>query len=473
MLVGRIKESSVLKDALNDSASHFISVYGRRRVGKTFLIRESFGYRFTFQHSGVYQASMKQQLAAFDASLRDAGLTMSKNSSDWFAAFENLKELLRKSTEKRKIVFIDELSWMDTARSSMLAALEHFWNGWASARRDIVLIVCSSATSWMISNVIHNKGGLYNRLTEQIHLQTFTLAECEAFARLNGLVMTRDQILQAYMIMGGVPYYWGLLKKGLSLPQNIDGLFFAENAPLKDELKYLYAAIFKNADVHLKIIKALASNKSGLTRDEIISKCNLINSGDLTKKLEELESCGFIRKYKAFGTKKKNAVYQLIDFFTIFYYTFMSACPSDEHFWINQINTPAVNTWMGFAFERVCLLHVPQIKEKLGISGVLTEVNAWRCHADVQKGICGTQIDLLIVRKDQIINLCEMKYSNNTYTMTKKTAESINNKICDLIAVTETKYAIHPVLVTNLGLVENAYTAVLQNVVTEDDLFVR
>lgn len=210
------------------------------------------------------------------------------------------------------------------------------------------------------------------------------------------------------MIFGGVPYYWGFLKKGLSLPQNIDSILFAKNAPLKEEFKYLYASVFKHPDICVRIIETLGKKKVGMTREELIAGSGLSNSGDLSAKLEELESCGFIRKYFAFGMKKKNAVYQLMDCFTLFHLKFLKDAPTDEHFWSNQINTPAVNTWMGLAFERVCLEHVDQIKKKLGISGVLTEVNSWYCKADPDKGIFGSQIELLIVRKDQVINLCEI-----------------------------------------------------------------
>ncbi len=471
MLVGRKKELDILNKAVTDEYSHFIAVYGRRRIGKTFLIREAFGYRFTFQHSGLSEGGLQEQIFAFESSIKDAGLEVKKKRKNWLEAFEDLKDVIRASTEKKKVIFIDELSWMDTPNSDLLVALENFWNGWASARKDVVLIVCASATSWMISKVIHNKGGLYNRLTEQIHLEQFTLAECEECAKANGIAFTRNQILQCYMIFGGIPYYWGFLQKGLSLQQNIDAIFFAKNAPLKDEYKYLYASIYKNPTVHQKIIETLGKKKVGMTREEIIEGSGLINSGDLTVKLEELESCGFIRKYYSFGMKKKNAVYQLIDNFTLFYHQFISKEPNDEHFWSNQINTPAVNTWQGLAFERVCLEHIDQIKKKLGILGVYTDINSWYCKKDDSKGIRGAQIDLLIVRKDQVINLCEMKYANSEYTLSESDDANIRNKIASFVESTKTKYAIFPTLITVYGLVENAYAGNVQSVVTVDDLF--
>lgn len=471
MIIGRSKEQEILNSALHDTKSHFIAIYGRRRIGKTYLIRETFGQRFTFQHAGLSGGGMKEQLFAFYSSLKDAGYECQKTPGTWLEAFDSLKDLVRTSKEKRKIIFIDELSWMDTQKSNMIMALENFWNGFASARNDVVLIVCASATSWMLSKVVHNKGGLYNRLTKQMNLRAFTLKECEEYVQQNQLSLTRGQILQYYMIFGGVPYYWGFLEKGLSLSQNIDAILFSENAPLKEEYKYLYASIFKNPEKYIKIVECLAKKKFGMTREEIIAGIQCDNSGDLTVKLEELESCGFIRKYSAFGMKKKGALYQLIDHFTLFYYRFLEKKNTDEHFWSNQINTPMVNTWMGLAFEMVCLHHIPQIKEKLGIPGVLTEVNSWYCKEDKEKGIWGSQIDLLIVRKDQVINLCEMKYSGSEYSLQEKEYRAIQRKMQDFRTLSGTKYAIHPTLITTYGLMDTAYSGEIQVSIRMEDLF--
>ena len=428
MLIGRKKEVELLQTVLRDEQSHFIALYGRRRVGKTFLIRETYGYRFTFQHAGLSEGTMKDQLFAFTSSLKDAGCKTTDSPKNWLEAFELLK--------------------------------------------DVVLIICASATSWMLSKVVHNKGGLYNRLTEQIHLQTFTLKECEEYVQAAGLVMNREQILQYYMIFGGIPYYWGFLKKGLSLSQNLDAILFAKDAPLAEEFKNLYASVFKHPEVYVKLIEALGTKRVGMTREDLIQASQITNSGDLTLKLEELESCGFIRKYYAFGMKKKNAVYQLMDCFTLFYFQFLKDAPTDEQYWSNQINTPKVDNWMGLSFERVCMMHTDQIKQKLGISGVLTDINSWYCKPDPDKGVFGSQIDMLIARKDQVINLCEMKYSGAEYTITEKVERGIRNKIHDLTLLTGTKYAIYPTLITTYGLVPNSYSECVQSVVTLKDLFV-
>lgn len=320
--------------------------------------------------------------------------------------------------------------------------------GWASGRKDVVLIVCTSATSWMLDKIVHNKGGLYNRLTRQIHLRPFTLRECERLLQARGIEFDRHQILECYMVMGGVPFYWNFLERGKSLAQNIDSLFFALDAPLKDEFDYLYASLFKHPEDYVTIVSTLAKRKAGMTREEILAATSLYDSGAFTKKLRELESCGFIRKYAAYGKKERGALYQLVDNFTLFYYKFLADRPHDEHFWQHSIESGRHNAWCGLAFERVCLEHVPQIKRALGISGVLTEVSAWSCKGDAETGTYGSQIDLLISRRDHVINLCEMKYAHDDYTITKDVDTAIRHKASDFRAVTKTRDALHVTLVT-------------------------
>lgn len=473
MLIAREKEKAILQATLNADEAQFLAVYGRRRVGKTYLIRQTFGDKFTFEHAGLADGGRKEQLQAFIASIRRAGLRINDIPGNWIDAFELLKNLIIRSKDKKKIVFIDELSWMDTQKSGFLVALENFWNGWASARNDIVLIVCASATSWMLDKIIHNKGGLYNRLTGQIHLKPFRLCDCEEYLISRGIDISRYDILEMYMAIGGVPFYWTYVKRGLSVAQNIDAMFFAEDAPMKDEFKYLFASLFKNPQNYLAVVTALGKKKLGLTRNELAEAAGVPNSGYLTKITEELISCGFVRKYTEFGKKTKDAVYQLMDHYTLFYFQFLKKKPSDEHFWTNNADSPVRNAWCGLAFERVCLDHVAQIKTKLGISGVLTDVHAWTSRPDMKRGVSGAQIDLLIARKDRVINLCEMKYSINKYTFTKKDDESLRNKMVAIKAASKTTYSIHPVLVTTYGLSDGKYTGIIQAVITAEELFAK
>ena len=478
-MIGRIEEKKYLLSLIDEEEPQFVAVFGRRRIGKAYLIRESFNHNFTFQHTGISNNQIEPgqrksaQLNKFLESLKEYGYCGKDKLDSWNDAFNALKEIIKASDEDKKIIFIDELSWMDTKESGFVSALESFWNGWVSARseKDVVLIVCASATYWMIENIVNAKGGLHNRLTGQLYLKPFTLKECEEYLQYKKIVFNRHQILQCYMIMGGVPYYWSLLKKGKSLAQNIDDIFFKEGAFLANEYDNLYSALFNKPAQYISIVEALSTVNKGISREEISKITGINSSGDLTTKLAELENCGFIRKYIPFGYKQKNCIYQLIDNFTLFYYKFMKDNVHNENYWKENLNSPSVRAWSGIAFERVCLEHIPQIKKALGISGVYTEVNAWSCNRDDKKGIKGSQIDLLIVRKDQVINVCEMKYSETNYLVDGKFDLNQKRKISDFINSTQTRYAIHSTLITTYGVEENAYSGDIQSIITADDLF--
>lgn len=467
MLVGRKEELRILKESLRSDKSEFFAIYGRRRIGKTFLISECFNGKFAFAHAGRAQGGMKKQLSYFYESLRKHGLETSAVPATWEEAFSLLEKLIVSLPRGKKVIFIDELSWMDTGHSGLLAAIEGFWNGWCSFRRDIVLIVCSSAASWIINKIIHDKGGLHNRLTRAIYVSPFTLKECEEFAKCNNLMMSRDQIIEAYMIMGGVPYYWSLLDRSKDLDANIDALFFERNAPLETEFDYLYASLFKKADPYVSLIAILAEKKSGMTLEAIFNRLNIKKSGFVCKRLLDLEHCGFIRKYHQFGNAKKESTYQLMDNFTYFHFKFIKNHPYDAQFWRHMHNSRSKSSWEGFAFERVCLQHTEQIKSALGISGVLTDECAWSCKGDNEKGFNGCQIDLLIVRDDRIINLCEMKYSYAPYSISADDDVNMRNKISDLKRITGTKYSIRPTWICSNGIKENKYSG---NAVSRIDL---
>ena len=470
MIIGRKEEQQILRSAVQSENSEFVAVYGRRRVGKTYLIRETFGYKFTFQHTGLAKGNTKEQLFSFAISLRDAGYDDCPIPKSWLEAFSLLSTYLKNSTDEKKIVFLDELPWMDTPRSNFISAFEHFWNGWASARKDIVLIICGSATSWIINKVINDHGGLHNRVTKQIALQPFTLKECEMFAQSKGLEMSRYQLAECYMVFGGIPYYWSLLEKGLSLAQNIDKIIFAKNGKLSNEFDQLYASLFKSPEQYIDIVTALGKKKVGMTREEIIAATDKYSNGALSKVLDELEYCGFIRKYNGFDKKSKQAIYQLIDNYTLFYFKFIQQNENnDEHFWSASIDSAMHRAWSGLAFERLCMAHTQQIKAALGIAGVLSNVYSWRKEADETSD--GAQIDLLIDRKDQVINLCEMKYSLSEYIIDAEYEQKLRNKKSVFIDTTNTRKAVHLTMVTTFGIKANAHSGIVQNEITLEDLF--
>lgn len=471
MLIGRKKEQEQLLSAMREEDSMFVAVYGRRRVGKTYLVRETFANNFTFYHTGLAKSPMKKQLAAWKLSLREYGMKKPAMPKTWLEAFDMLKDIIRQSEEPKKIIFIDEMPWMDTQRSGFIPALENFWNGWASARKDIILIICGSATSWIINKVIKDHGGLHNRVNTKIHLQPFTMNECEKYAIHRKLGMNRRQLMECYMVMGGIPFYWSKLERGLSLAQNIDNLFFNPDGELVNEFNELYASLFKNPAPYIKVVNTLGTKRIGMTREELITEGRLSDNGKLSEILEDLEACGFIRRYKAFGQRLKGAMFQLIDSYTLFYYRFIKQNrQDDEHFWSSQTGTPIYYNWCGLAFERICLLHVSQIKKALGIYGTISTVCSWRsCNSAA--GQKGAQIDLLIDRSDNVIDICEMKFTKEPYEMDATEDAKIQNRRSRFIEESGTDKAIHLVLVSAAGVKRNSYSDEFQSVITAESLF--
>ena len=471
MLIGRQKEQERLRAALSDEESMFVAVYGRRRVGKTYLVRETFGNRFTFYHTGLAKSPMKRQLAAWRSSLRDYGMKKATLPHTWLDAFDMLKDIVRESSEKKKILFIDEMPWMDTQRSGFIPALEHFWNGWASARKDVVLVICGSATSWIINKVIKNHGGLHNRVNMKIHLQPFTLHECELYADYRKLGMNRRQLMECYMIMGGIPFYWSKLERAYSLAQNIDNLFFAQDGELQNEFDELYASLFKNPEPYIKVVNTLGTKRVGMTREELIEEGGLTDNGQFSDILEDLEACGFIRRYNRFGTKSKNGQYQLIDSYTLFYYKFIqNNHQSDVHIWSAQMGSPVYYNWCGLAFERVCLLHLQQIKQSLGITGIISYAYSWLSRGEQGKAK-GAQIDLVIDRSDNVIDLCEIKFTKEPYEVSKDEDEKVQNRRSRFLQDTKTNKAVHLILISANDVIANPYSSEFQSIITSDALF--
>lgn len=464
-IIGREREIDELARLRDSVTSEFVMVYGRRRVGKTYLVREFFEDRFDFYVTGIANGSRAEQLMNFGAAIRqfDKKGTLERSPSNWYDAFDQLKVLLARSRSKRKVVFMDELPWMVTPKSEFVKALELFWNSWASARTDILLIVCGSASSWMVKNIVRNHGGLHNRITFKIKLKPFTLHETKLYLESLHINWSDQMIAECYMILGGIPYYLRMLNGKYSLAQNVDQLFFNDSALLEDEFDNLFASLFINSTDHVRIIEALAQKKVGYTREELLAKTRLTDGGSFTRKLEELEQCGFIRKYRSVGNVRN--VYQLIDFYCLFHETFIKGGPHfDTDRWKNTMNTPQYNTWCGLSFEHLCMAHLTEIKNKLGILGVSTSTYALH-HKDAQ-------IDMVIERGDNIVNLCEMKYSDEPFTIEKRYADSLRNKRSVLRSLIKKKQSVSIVMVTTNGLKQNQYSSELvQNEILLSDLF--
>jgi AAA+ ATPase superfamily predicted ATPase len=469
MIIGRTKEIDILNAKITSSKAEFIALYGRRRIGKTYLVRNVFDGKFTFRLTALANVNLTKQLVNFNMALQEQySKERYQDAANWMEAFQRIKMIIEKSKQKKKIIFIDELPWFDTKNSGFISALEHFWNSWASHRNDILLVVCGSAASWMINKLINNKGGLHNRVTQKIKIEPFTLKECEELLKHKKITLDYYQLIQLYMVLGGVPFYWEAVEKGLSASQNINKICFEPNGLLMGEFNNLFKSLFVKAENHEAVVSALARKSKGLTRDEISIESKLANGGGLTRLLEELEESGFVRRYTPFGRKFRNSLYQLSDFFSLFHLRFIQGQKTfDKDHWIKMIDNPKHRAWSGYAFEQVCLAHIPHIKKALGISGVETETSSWRSSLSSN----GAQIDLVIDRRDGIINLCEMKFSIGAFAIDKKYDGELRNKSGAFKTETKTNKSVFLTMITTFGLATNAYSGNVQNDLKMDILF--
>lgn len=471
--IGRDLEINELNETMRSNRSEFVVIYGRRRVGKTCLVHHFFNKQYAFHYVGSRDRKKKAQLADFAKNLQKyAGLPKRPVLSCWSEAFDALAEYLETlPSEGRKVIFFDEMPWIDHKQSDFVESLEYFWNSWVTMRDDIVFVACGSATSWMVDKLIDNQGGLHNRVTRRINLHPFSLYECEQFLQKGGFQWDKYQILQMYMILGGVPFYLSLLKPHLSLIQNIDVLFFKSGSLLKDEFDELYNALFNNADKYIKIVEALAGKSSGMMRSEIEAKTG-ISGGQLTKMLTNLERCDFIKGFNRIGNKSKLTLYRLLDFYTLFYFKFIQRNRTmDEDYWMHNFQTHSVEAWEGFTFELVGLCHIAQIKKALGISGISTAISSWRSIPNNSTDKYGTQIDLVISRVDKIVHLCEMKFCENQYVITKDYEEQLRRRAQVFSEETHISRGVVHTLITPVGLNQGAHSGIIHSVVTAKDLF--
>jgi len=477
-LVGRKREIRELKRYYDSNDPEFLVIYGRRRVGKTYLVRQFFENHFFFYMTGVspiskddvYDKSMLDiNLERFHSALCEYNMVSNSKPSTWMDAFDRLKAgIVAAGNSRRKVVFLDELPWLDTPRSGFITALEYFWNSFASARSDIFLIACGSAASWITKKLFQNRGGLHNRMTGRMLINPFSLSDCEEFFRVKNIVISRREICEAYMIFGGIPYYLNYWNGRYGLPGNVDSIVFSEVAPLAGEFQELYASLFVGSEKYINVVEALSSKSVGVTREELLATLKMPDGGWLSEMLTNLEQSGFIRHYSLFPGKQNGGIYQLIDNFSLFNRAFVKGnTGKNEHLWSELYNTPRLNTWSGYAFEQLCFRHIGQIKDSLGITGVSSNIYAWRSKTSDP----GAQIDLVIERADGIVNLCEIKYTKYEYAIDKKYADDLENKYFAFRNETRSKMNTHETLITTYGLKENKYANRFQSVVTMDDLF--
>lgn len=470
-MIGREYEISELRRAYESDQSEFVAVYGRRRIGKTFLINETFNGRFAFRAAGIEGEKKAVQLDAFRAELKLQGYRACPKLKDWISAFSELEIFLEGMDAGKKVIFLDELPWFDSPCSGFLRAFEWFWNSWASSRKDVLLIICGSATTWIIDEVINSRGGLHGRVSYEIPLAAFTLRECEEFAAYRRLGFDRRQILECYMAFGGVAYYWNLLREGMSAAQNFNRLFFGVANELRVEFDRVFASLYRTSKLHVEIVRVLGRRKTGMTRDEVVAGVGTVSSGDVSRALKELEQCGFIRHYFMIGKSRYGGLYQLIDPYCLFYFDFIENWKgNDSEHWTRNYNAPSVNSWRGHAFELVCLWHVAQIKSALGISGIEADVYSWRWISDdpVETGV---QIDMLIDRADGMVNVCEIKYSDEKYEIDRGEDERIRHRVEMFRKKSGIRKSVQSVMISANGVEDGKYKGNILHYVTLDDLF--
>ncbi len=475
-MIGREKEVKELENLYNKNRAELIAIYGRRRVGKTYLVDETFSDRITFRHAALspYDTKTKgllqDQLNHFYNSLTLYGMEKQQRPTNWLDAFLMLETFLQKIDDgSRQLVFLDELPWLDMPRSGFMRAFEGFWNSWGCHRKNLMVIVCGSANSWILDKLINNHGGLYNRVTYEIKLLPFTLRECRSLYEVNEVKLSEYDMVQSYMIFGGIPYYLNYIDKGKSLAQNIDDLFFVKNAKLKGEFDRLFNSAFENPETVKSIVEFLSTKNMGYTRKQITEKLKLSDGGRLSQNLNALITGNFVIKYIPFGLSKREIYYKLIDPFSLFYLHFLKTKEqSNEKYWQQNITSHAVVTWRGYAFENVCFNHIEQIKKALGVSGVISSSSAWSKKSDDKEG---TQIDLLIIRNDNVVNMCELKFYRGEFEVDKKYYKTLLQRQEILSEMISSKKVVHSTLITTFGLKQNEYSSGFTNVIILDDLF--
>lgn len=473
-LIGRKEEQRILRKALESGEAEMVAVIGRRRVGKTFLINEVYKERIMFEVTGIQNAPRPEQLGNFTYQIsRKLKTTLAiPQPRTWLEAFTLLISHLEQVDQKEKmVVFFDELSWLSTPNSGFLRALGFFWNSWA-VKQNIVVVICGSAASWMINKVVNDRGGLHNRITKRIFLQSFNLAETEEFLKSRNLHFPRPAIAELYMALGGIPHYLKEIESGESVVQNIDRICFSPSGLLKDEFSRLYPSLFAHAERHEAVVRALAGSRQGMTRSRIVEVAKLPEGGNTSLVLEELEQSGFISSYFPFGKIKKEKLYRLTDEYSLFYLQFVEDKTHEgAGTWQHLSQTQAYKVWSGYAFENICLKHIPQIKKALGIAGVYSKSSAFfKKGTPEEKGI---QIDLLIDRNDEVINVFEIKFHDAVFSLTESYAQTLREKLRLFRETTQTRKYLMLTMITTYGLKHNAHSlGLVEKGIALEELFV-
>lgn len=477
MIIGRASEQVLLVKAYRAKEAQFICVYGRRRVGKTFLVREFFASKncIFFHATGSQKTSFKKQLKKFTESLSTTfldGISI-EAPNNWEAALGLLHKQISKVITKKVVIFLDELPWMATPKSGLLQEIDYFWNHHWAKMKNVILIVCGSSASWLIRKIIYNKGGLHNRTTCQIKLLPFNLCETKSYLHSKNIRLSNKHVLDLYMAFGGIPYYLSYIGQGLTSQQNIQKLIFDNNAPLKDEFNKLFESLFNSAGAYIELIKIIAGKREGVRRVELKSMAKLSGGGGrLSKRLSDLAAVGFIEEYIPWD-RSRGEYYKLIDEFCLFYLHWVYSQKNKQfaqNYWMGQSQQAAYHAWAGYAFESICIKHADHIIRALDIHSAST-IGSWR-FVPRKRLEMGAQIDMIIDRTDDAITLCEIKYTKDPFAIDKQYAKKLKEKIEIFKTVTKTMKQTFLIIISANGLKPTQYSEELvSNVVTLEDLF--
>lgn len=473
-MIGRKDEVAILNTLLDSPKAEFLAIYGRRRIGKTYLIKKVYAEHLAFEFTGTQNAGLKNQLFKFSEKIKQhfGDVPDLRQPASWYEAFQLLKTCLASKTGSKQVIFFDELPWIATPKSNFLEELAYFWNDWAAYQDRLVVVVCGSAAAWMLQKVVNGKGGLHNRLTQRINLKPFTLAESRLYLESLGVHWDHYQTIQFYMAVGGVPAYLQEVRPGATVAQTIDRLFFSPEGMMRFEFGNLYASLFQSHQHHIEVIKALAGKWHGMTRQEIITRSKIQDGGGLTLVLNELEAASFIMRFPLYKKGAKRVVYRLTDEYSLFYLKFVeNKSLLGKHEWLKQSEKDSYKIWCGYAFENICLKHAEAILMALGISGIYTETSTY-VHKGETAGE-GFQVDLLIDRADRTINLCEIKFYGDDYLLTDAYADYLRQRREKFRRLTQTKKQLFNTLITTYPVKYNtAGMGQIDQVVTMDKLFV-
>ncbi len=481
----RVTETIILDNFFNSDKSEFLAIYGRRRVGKTFLIKHYFGKKkcIFISITGIEKGSFLKQREECCKQISDAfydGATL-EVPADWFKMFELLNKAITKLPTDRKVVlFFDEFPWLATPRSRLLQALEYYWNQYWSNNKRIRVIICGSLASWIIKNIINNTGGLYNRVTYRLKLEPFNLFETKAFLKTKGIRLNDEQVLSIYSVLGGIPLYLEQVKKGLSADQNIEKICFNKNGLLIDELQGLFKSLFSDAEIYIKLIREIAKHRYGITKSGLAKRLGIVQSGRLVERLQELEDAGFIISFLPYQHREKGMYFRIIDEYTMFYFRWIEPnlrsikqFAKSTRFWLELAHSSAYKSWSGYAFESICYKHIAQIMEKLSLNASALPYT-WKYIPKQGNLERGAQIDLLFDRNDGAITLCEIKYTEAPFIIDKQYAEILNRKTVIFQEKTKTSKQIFFTMISAKGIKKTLYSEeIIHGVVILEDLFKR